>query len=54
MILYYCTLIGMQDCISTFEMLDEILTDDYVKTVKYLVYFNEEESELHVHMYCLR
>ncbi|KAG2708236.1 hypothetical protein I3760_05G182800 [Carya illinoinensis] len=36
-----------EGCISTYDVLDEITTDDdHVKSVKYIVYFNEEEVDL--------
>lgn len=46
MILCHCTLFGKQGCISMFKALDEITNDNYVKTVKYSIYFNEEECDL--------
>ncbi|XP_042978794.1 protein FAR1-RELATED SEQUENCE 1-like [Carya illinoinensis] len=36
-----------EGCISTYDVLDEItIDDDHVKSVKYTVYFNEEEVDL--------
>ncbi|KAG6649266.1 hypothetical protein CIPAW_07G200600 [Carya illinoinensis] len=47
MILCNCILICKEGCISTYDALDEITTDDdHVKSVKYIVYFNEEEVDL--------
>ncbi|XP_042980095.1 protein FAR1-RELATED SEQUENCE 5-like [Carya illinoinensis] len=47
MILSNCILICKEGCISTYDVLDEITTDDdHVKSVKYIVYFNEEEVDL--------
>ncbi|KAG2699563.1 hypothetical protein I3760_07G197500 [Carya illinoinensis] len=47
MILCNCILICKEGCISTYDILDEITTDDdHVKSVKYTVYFNEEEVDL--------
>ncbi|XP_042950378.1 protein FAR-RED ELONGATED HYPOCOTYL 3-like [Carya illinoinensis] len=39
-------LVSKEGCISTYNVLDEISTDDYVKTIKYLVYYNEEECDV--------
>ncbi|XP_018852838.2 protein FAR-RED IMPAIRED RESPONSE 1-like [Juglans regia] len=36
----------IEGCISTFNVLDEISTDDHVKTVQYVVYYNEEECDI--------
>ncbi|KAF5453291.1 hypothetical protein F2P56_028203 [Juglans regia] len=41
-----CTLVSTHECISTFDVLDEICIDDCTKTVHYSVYYNEEECEL--------
>ncbi|KAF5445781.1 hypothetical protein F2P56_034805 [Juglans regia] len=42
-----CLFLNKEGCISTFDVLDEItIEDDHVKTVKYTVYYNEEECEL--------
>lgn len=46
MILCYCTLVDTQGWIITFQALDEIFIDDYTKTMKYSIYFNEEECKL--------
>ncbi|XP_042973143.1 protein FAR-RED ELONGATED HYPOCOTYL 3-like [Carya illinoinensis] len=47
MILCNCILISKDGCISTYDVLDEITTDDdNVKSVKYTVYFNEEEVDV--------
>ncbi|KAF5465408.1 hypothetical protein F2P56_015419 [Juglans regia] len=47
MILCNCILISKDGYISTFNILDEITTnDDNVKSVKYSVYFNEEECDV--------
>ncbi|XP_042964768.1 protein FAR1-RELATED SEQUENCE 4-like [Carya illinoinensis] len=47
MILCNCILISKDCCISTYNVLDEITTDDdHVKSVKYTVYFNEEEVDV--------
>ncbi|KAF5464716.1 hypothetical protein F2P56_014770 [Juglans regia] len=44
MILCNCILISKEGCISTYDVLDEITTDDdHVKSIKYTVYFNDEE-----------
>lgn len=39
-------LVSKEGCISTYNVLDEISTDDHVKTIKYLVYYNEEECDV--------
>ncbi|XP_035541474.1 protein FAR1-RELATED SEQUENCE 1-like [Juglans regia] len=42
-----CLFLNKECCISTFDVLDEItIEDDHVKTVKYTIYYNEEECEL--------
>ncbi|KAF5482446.1 hypothetical protein F2P56_003016 [Juglans regia] len=46
MICCNCILGTTQGCISTFNVLDEISTDDYVKTVQYIVYYNEKECDI--------
>ncbi|KAG7977425.1 hypothetical protein I3843_05G031100 [Carya illinoinensis] len=47
MILCNCILISKEGSISTYDILDEITTDDdHVKSVKYTVYFNEEEVDV--------
>ncbi|KAG7984647.1 hypothetical protein I3843_04G170700 [Carya illinoinensis] len=47
MILCNCILISKDSCISTYDVLDEITTDDdHVKSVKYTVYFNQEEVDV--------
>ncbi|KAF5451308.1 hypothetical protein F2P56_026424 [Juglans regia] len=47
MILCKCILISKEGCISTYNVLDEITTDDdYVKSIKYTIYFNDEEIDL--------
>ncbi|KAF5453435.1 hypothetical protein F2P56_028337 [Juglans regia] len=47
MILCNCILISKEGCISTYDVLDEITTDDdHVKSIKYTVYFNDEEIDL--------
>ncbi|XP_042992109.1 protein FAR-RED IMPAIRED RESPONSE 1-like [Carya illinoinensis] len=47
MILCNCILISKEGCISTYDVLDEITTDDdHVKSVKYTVYFNEEKVDV--------
>jgi len=46
-ILCNCILISKEGCISTFDVLDEITTDDdHVKRFKYSVYFNEDECDV--------
>ncbi|XP_035546227.1 protein FAR1-RELATED SEQUENCE 5-like [Juglans regia] len=47
MILCNCILISKECCISTYDVLDEITTDDdHVKSIKYTVYFNNEEVDV--------
>ncbi|XP_040987719.1 protein FAR1-RELATED SEQUENCE 6-like [Juglans microcarpa x Juglans regia] len=47
MILCNCKLISKEGCISIYDVLDEITTDDgHVKSIKYTVYFNHEEIDL--------
>ncbi|KAF5457214.1 hypothetical protein F2P56_021330 [Juglans regia] len=47
MILCNCILISKEGCISTYDVLDEITTDDdHVKSIKYTVYFNNEEVDV--------
>ncbi|KAG2674878.1 hypothetical protein I3843_13G139600 [Carya illinoinensis] len=47
MILCNCILISKEGCISTYDVLDEITADDdHVKSMKYTVYFNEEEVDV--------
>ncbi|KAG2725815.1 hypothetical protein I3760_01G084100 [Carya illinoinensis] len=47
MLLCNCILISKEGCISTYDVLDEITTDDdHVKSVKYTVYFNEEKVDI--------
>ncbi|KAG6677933.1 hypothetical protein I3842_14G053000 [Carya illinoinensis] len=47
MILCNCILISKEGCISTYDVLDEITTNyDHVKSVKYTIYFNEEEVDV--------
>ncbi|KAF5458463.1 hypothetical protein F2P56_022490 [Juglans regia] len=47
MILCNCILISKEGCISTYDVLDEITTDDdHVKSIKYIVYFNNEEVDV--------
>ncbi|XP_042939336.1 protein FAR1-RELATED SEQUENCE 4-like [Carya illinoinensis] len=47
MILCNCILISKEGSISTYDVLDEITTDDdHVKSVRYTVYFNEEEVDV--------
>ncbi|XP_018814566.2 protein FAR1-RELATED SEQUENCE 4-like [Juglans regia] len=47
MILCNCILIRKEGCIFTYDVLDEITTDDdHVKSIKYIVYFNDEEIDL--------
>ncbi|KAF5453434.1 hypothetical protein F2P56_028336, partial [Juglans regia] len=39
--------VNKEGCISTYDVLDEITTDDdHVKSIKYTVYFNDEEIDL--------
>ncbi|XP_035547360.1 protein FAR1-RELATED SEQUENCE 4-like [Juglans regia] len=46
MICCNCIPVSKQGCISTFDVLDEITTGDHVKTVHYVVYYNEEECDI--------
>ncbi|KAG6718591.1 hypothetical protein I3842_04G159400 [Carya illinoinensis] len=41
-----CTLVSKHECISTFDILDEISIHDCNKIVHYTLYYNEEECEL--------
>ncbi|KAF5442254.1 hypothetical protein F2P56_034934 [Juglans regia] len=46
MICCNCILVSKQGCISTFDVWDELFTDDHVKTIHYVVYYNEEECDI--------
>ncbi|KAF5445612.1 hypothetical protein F2P56_034654 [Juglans regia] len=46
MICCNCIHVSKQGCISTFDVLDEISTGDHVKTVHYIVYYNDEECDM--------
>ncbi|XP_041004104.1 protein FAR-RED ELONGATED HYPOCOTYL 3-like [Juglans microcarpa x Juglans regia] len=47
MILCNCILIRKEGCVSTYDVLDEITTDDdHVKSIKYTIYFNNEEVDV--------
>ncbi|XP_035548472.1 protein FAR1-RELATED SEQUENCE 4-like [Juglans regia] len=46
MIYCNCIPVSKQGCISTFDVLDEIFTGDHVKTVYYIVYYNDDECDM--------
>ncbi|XP_041016292.1 protein FAR-RED ELONGATED HYPOCOTYL 3-like [Juglans microcarpa x Juglans regia] len=46
MICCNCIPVSKQGCISTFDVFEEISTGDHVKTIHYVVYYNEEECDI--------
>ncbi|XP_042954728.1 protein FAR1-RELATED SEQUENCE 5-like [Carya illinoinensis] len=41
-----CSLVSTQGCILKYDVLDEISTEDHIKTVNFSVFFNEDEVEV--------
>lgn len=46
MILCNCLVVNTQGSISSFEVFNKISIDDYIKKVKYSVYYNDEECDV--------
>ncbi|KAG6641364.1 hypothetical protein CIPAW_09G068500 [Carya illinoinensis] len=43
---YNCSLVSTQVCILKYDVLDEISTEDHIKTINFSIFFNEDEVEV--------